>query len=243
MSEQQIVKKESTEVAIPTDDLLKMFPLMGNIDGVDVRPPKIGIISQAQLFRMPTDEKVPTVVGIVVHAHRCNGYWEKDMAEGGAGNPPDCASMDGIIPYTENPKCHHCAECQFNQFKSDGGRGKACKNMQRLYVQVNDSIIPFLITLSPTSLRAWSDYMVILTSMAKRPYQTVITQISLKSTKNKDGIEFSQAEFKMVEPINNMAKLKQIASISANVKGKKVEVAADEYIETDPLKQNPGDAF
>ena len=239
----QIVKQENQEVAIASDDLQKLFPLAGNVEGIEVRPPKISIISQAQLFRMPDDSKVPSITGIVVYSHRCNGYWEKDMAEGGAGNPPDCASLDGLTPYTDKPMSKTCVECQFNQFGSDGGRGKACKNMQRIYILVNDSIIPFLVTLSPTSLRSWSDYMVVLTSMTKKAYQQVITQITLKETKNKDNISYSQAELKTVGLVDDKNELMKIKSMLEGLRGKKIEVAADEYIEADPLKKNPGDCF
>lgn len=140
--------------------------------------------------------------GIIVGQVSSRAYWAKGQDEGGAGTPPDCNSgnmMTGVgTPGGE------CASCPFNVFGSakDGkGRAKACKEVKNVLVLLEGSMLPILLSVPPTSLKAYKQYNVQLASggvdendisMDPVPYYGVMTHMRLSKTKNKDGIEYSE---------------------------------------------------
>lgn len=207
------------------------FSVTDNLEGCQMRPPQIGIIAAAQLFRMPDGSQVKQIEGVLIDSNRCNAYWKADMSAGGSGNPPDCASFDGVKPYTEAPVHADCAGCPMNKYGSGkDGSGKACKNMRRVHVLAQGELIPYRLTLPPTSLRAFDDYMTALTQKG-RPCQTVVTAITLAKAKNKKGIEYSGAVFAMVSMIDDLDVLRPIAAMRADMKPKlRDKVEADEYV-------------
>ncbi len=142
-------------------------------------------------------EPVPAseITGIIVDRYPVNAYWPDKFA--GASNPPQCVAMDGLHG-VGNPG-GLCAKCPHNQWGSDeDGRGKACKNLHRIYVLPPGDVLPLLIALPPTSLANFNAYMLRLTSKAKKPYWAVVTRIRLEKVTNKDGIAYSRAVFSKI---------------------------------------------
>lgn len=182
-----------------------------NMEGVVPRLPQVGVVHQAQLFKMPDGTKVDAIEGIIVDSNRTNGYWATSLSKGGVGNPPDCFSFNGIVPHGDDPKAAACAGCPLNQFGSkvedngEKGRGKACKNNRRIHILVNGNRIPHRLTIPSSSLRAWDDYMVALLNKGW-PYKYVVTRIGLEAATNKEGIEFSRATFTLTSTIEDKAK-------------------------------------
>jgi len=227
------IEKKSTAVAIP--DFKEIgFNVQENMEGVEPRLPQIGIIHQAQAFKMPDDSKVDEIEGIIIDSNRVNAFWAKSFSEAGSGNPPDCFSFDAVRPNGEEPCAKTCAECKNNRYGTDGGRGKACKNMRRVHILIGDDILPYRLTLPPSGLRAVDDYLVQLTTKG-RPYPTVITRVTLNSAKNKDGIEYSQPEFEMVSEINDLGELAKIKELRTKLRATMhvQEVAAEEFASAD----------
>ena len=103
-----------------------------------------------------TDTSAQKLVGVVIHSHKCNARFDENQT----GEPPVCSSMDGITGLDrENGELSNCASCPYNEYGSSiKGSGKACKNMIRLYMMVEGSALPLLISLPPTSLKAWQNY-------------------------------------------------------------------------------------
>ena len=103
----------------------------------------------------------------------------------GDNTSPDCSSNDGKVGVEfETGEIHKCVDCPFNEFKSGpNGVGKACKNMRRLYIIRTGCTLPIVLTLPPTSLRAYEDYVgrQIVTKGLRTHF--VITKISLKKAK------------------------------------------------------------
>lgn len=129
--------------------------------------------------------------GIVIDHHPVNAYWEG--AYSGKNDPPSCSSMDGKTGIDrETGEVHDCRNCPYNEF---GENGKECKNMHRLYILRADSPLPILLTLPPTSIKHWKNYLgkrIVMKGM--RPHH-VITKITLQKEKSKDGIAYSSAQF------------------------------------------------
>ena len=173
------------------------FDVATNMDGVEsVVLPRIEIAHQAGVYQFADGETEKAFEGRVIFTHRCNALWFPD-AEGAPEDekrPPDCSSSDGLRPDSEQAsdaeleagsrRCHQaatCAECAYNAYGSDlgGGRGKACKNMRRLALLLRGHRLPHILTLTPTSLRAWDD---LVTSLSDRsiPYLAVVCSFALE---------------------------------------------------------------
>lgn len=179
-----------------------LLDLGDNMDGVEARLPQIKIVHQGQMFKFcDTDKKAETIKGIILDTNRCNAYWPDSFE--GEGTPPSCMSLDGIAPMAgvDCPMSTSCKDCEQNQFGSDIDEktgeptaGKACKNMRRIHILLPESSIPYRLTLPPSALRAWDEYVTSLTGK-RLPYQAVIVEISLKEAKNKAGIAYSEPVF------------------------------------------------
>jgi len=129
--------------------------------------------------------------GIIVFHSSPNAFWAAEFD--GQNNPPDCFSPDGHTGIGDPGGA--CATCPMNQFGSASkGKGKACKNMRRLYILMADAMLPVAVNLPPTSLKAYKQYTVGLTTRAL-PYWGVETVLTLKKEKSADGIDYSAVEF------------------------------------------------
>lgn len=141
-------------------------------------------------------ESATDITGVIIHHHPINAYWREKYA--GGNEQPDCSSYDGKTGIDrETGECKNCATCPYNQFGSDhdGGTGKACKNIHRVYILREGNPVPIILALPPTSLKGMRDYIgkrILLKGM--RCYDA-ITKITLKKEKNASGISYSKAVF------------------------------------------------
>jgi len=183
----------------------EMFDMRKNLEGLEPRLPQIKILhGETQLYHYPDDTKIATFEAIILDFNRCNAYWKIPFSDSGGGTPPDCASLDAIEldPMSEEPQSTtgKCKDCPHNVFGSDtkkeDSKGKACKNMMRIHLLFENQMIPFRLTIPPTSLVAMDTYIPLVASKGL-PYQLVRTVFSLKQDKNKKGIKFSKVELNM----------------------------------------------
>jgi len=184
-----LFEKQNSELPV---EVQGVFDIGENMEGVAPRFPQIKIIHQGQQFEMPDETKTDTIEGVILDTNRINAWWQVSFDESGGGTPPDCFSLDGIKP---GPGCSaqqstSCRECEKNAFGSDG-RGKACKNMKRVHILLDGEMLPYRLTLPPSSLKAIDDYISMMTSKGL-PYQLLRTRFGLKKTKNRDGIIYSE---------------------------------------------------
>lgn len=174
-------------------------------------------------FELPGDnpdtpETVTELVGVVVHHHPVNAYW-KDAYSGG-NQQPDCSSIDGKLGMEiATGEVHNCAECPFNKFGSagDGSNGKACKNGHRVYVLREDEVLPLLLTLPPTSLKSFKDYLAKRVVLKGKRSWHVLTRVTLKKEQNAGGIKYSSCVFAKVGDLT----AEQIASLQSTVEAVK----------------------
>ncbi len=183
---------------------LELFNLQDNIEGVKPKLPDIKIHHQAGMFELPTGAKVETFPAIIIDQFPTNAFWKESFGDSGGGTPPDCFSMNGRTsdPSGENVQSKNCGPCPMNAFGS-AGRGKACKNMKRVHVLIDGSSYPHRITIPPTSLDAFDQYVTTVTDMGIA-YQLVYTEFSLSSVANKEGIAYSEIKLKIISAIKDM---------------------------------------
>lgn len=154
-------------------------------------------------FEVPGDDEenpdmVKEIVGVIVDHYPVNAYWQDKYA--GQNNPPNCASMDGIRGTDRDTgEVRSCASCPYNAFgTAEDGRGKACKNMHRIYIRRDGELFPLLLTLPPTSLKNFANYLAKrVLGRGKKSYE-VVTKITLKKATSSQGIAYSQAAFSLV---------------------------------------------
>ncbi len=69
-----------------------------------------------------------------------------------------------------------------------GGRGQACKQIKQLFLLRGSLLLPEVVTLPPTSLKAAKQYLLKLTSQGV-PYYAVVTRIDVKYWVEKKGVK------------------------------------------------------
>ncbi|MCC5910045.1 MAG: hypothetical protein JJT76_06370 [Clostridiaceae bacterium] len=176
------------------------------------------------------------LIGVIVDHHPVNGYWQERY--NGGNTPPDCSSMDG--KRGEGSPGGDCKTCSLNQFGSDeDGKGKACKNMHRIYLLRSGEVLPILLTLPPTSIKNFSNYMAkrIITK-GHRSYG-VVTKITLKKVQSNSGITYSQAQFTLEEVLKPEV-VEQMTEFSRGIKGttRQVEVLDDYIVESEEKEED-----
>ncbi len=145
-------------------------------------------------------EPMKKITGVVVFTHRLSGYWPN--AYGASTDPQDklpaCSSMDGKTGFCPSTgEVIDCERCQWNQYgtatdqSGQSKRGKACKNMRRLYIMMDGDPNLYLLTVPPTSIKAVNDQLAKLA-----PYTKKVVTLSLEKTQNAGGTPYSKVIIK-----------------------------------------------
>lgn len=208
-----MAKKEELAVKAETFDLVTLSgdlaeAVQEEMDGLGSIPfDRVKIPSGGGLaFEVPGEteedtESLTELIGVILDHNPVNAYWAEKFA--GGNESPDCSSYDGKQGVVRDTgECRSCEKCQYNQFGSDGS-GKACKNMHRVYILREGNPVPLILTLPPTSLKYLRNY--IAKSIILKGYRCwqVITKITLKKEKSKDGITYSRAAFSLVDKLSD----------------------------------------
>lgn len=129
------------------------------------------------------------LTGIIMHYKLTRAYWPDPDT---VGQPPTCSSQDTIVGIGEpGGECHTCPHAQFG---SDGRRGQACKTSEVWFLFVEGALLPFVLALPPSSLRAAKSYRVgELAAFGKRP-SDVLTSVTLESKLTPEGQKYSVAK-------------------------------------------------
>ena len=185
-----------------------------------------------------SDTSVPTFSGVIVYNHNCNAYFDED-SEG--NTPPVCSSLDGITGVdSECGECFACKTCPRNVFGSaKNGRGKACKNMHRLYIMTEGSPIPLMLALPPTSLKAFQNYRLSTLAAKRLKPSEVVTEFSLTSQVSKTGQKYSVVKFKLLGKLaENEAAIAKYFSDQLRAAAQRTEMSADDYNRVNPEAAN-----
>lgn len=175
-----------------------------------------------------TDTSAPMIEGVIIKAHKCNARWaDEDVT----GVPPVCSSMDGIEGTNiETGECDTCADCPYNKYGTStkgSGKGKACKNMVRLYIMTEGNPIPLILSLPPTSLKNWQNYRVsTLAAQGLKPMDAV-TQMTLVPMTSATNQKYSVVKFKLAGRLNDDQRA--VARMFAQGFAPSVELSGDDY--------------
>lgn len=171
----------------------------GSITEFDL--PRIKVASGTALWLIPDlegDTTAPAIEGVVVHVRDNRTYYQsKD-----AGNvPPDCSSRDGLSG-TGTPG-GDCSKCPLAQWDSaqDGGEGQACKQSKQLFMLRGTSMLPEVVSIPPTSLKAVRQFFLKLVTQ-RVPYHHCILRIELEKAQNAQGKPYGKAALKFVRKLS-----------------------------------------
>lgn len=172
-----------------------------DMEGLQLGFQRVKIPSGGQVqFELPSDDPdnpdyAKYLEGVIVYSHNANSYWPtgEDYDD---NTPPSCQSVDGKLGYG-NPG-GLCADCPYNRYGSDTkgtGKGKACKNQRILYLLRSGEAMPIQLSLSPTSITPYSQFVNAAFVSRRRGVCGSVVQIGLKKRSNgKD--DYSVATFK-----------------------------------------------
>ncbi len=167
-------------------------------EGVKTRLPTIAIKhAGASSFEMPKTagaehgDLVREFEGVILHQGMAKSYWKKSLDDGGSTGPPDCASVDGLTPYSKEPVSQSCAACPLNKFGSaENGRGKACRDSKRLVVHLDGHDLPARMSISASNIKKIDGYMNDLRDQG-RVLGTVRTKFKAFADQSPSGVEFT----------------------------------------------------
>ena len=208
-------------------EILMASELFAGIDREDLGDDFEGIQISFKKFKIPgggmtqfeepgddpeNPEYVRNIEGIIVYNHASNAYWAAG-SEYDDSAMPMCSSFDGKSGF--GTPGGSCELCPMNQYGTDmgGGKGKACKNMRTLYILRSGEAMPIQLSLPPTSLRPFMDFMNAVFVTRQRPTWTAIVQIGLKRQDNGTN-QYSVATFRKVADLNQeqLLQMRQYAS-------------------------------
>lgn len=151
-------------------------------------------------FEVPSDDPdrpgyTDYLEGVILYNHASNAYWPEG-SEFDDNTPPLCQAVFGNIGYGEPGGL--CADCMLNQFGSvSKGNGKACKNMRVLYLLQSGEFMPIELSLPPTSIRPFNDFVSGACLARKRAIFGSVVRIGLRR-ESSNGFTYSVATFRKV---------------------------------------------
>lgn len=148
-------------------------------------------------------EYMKNIDAVIVFTHRANGFWPEAFGSGDDQNKaPVCSSMDGKAGLnTETGEVTNCETCPLNQYgsatdqKGNAARGKACKNMRRLYMMMSGDPNLYLLTVPPTSIKEVNRQLAKIIA-GGTPYTGLIVSLTLEKTQNANGVAYSKVVIK-----------------------------------------------
>jgi len=162
--------------------------------------PRIGMPAAGGLsWEIPTGdgdiEPSKTLTGIIVHFERSHSYWTPQQD---SGTPPVCSSVGpanrAVGVGDPGGPCKTCPHNVFGSKVRPDGRdaaGKACTERENWFILVEDRPLPIVLSLSPASLKAATDYRVKQLGSVGKRLSSVVTEITLANDTNATGEKYS----------------------------------------------------
>ena len=189
------------------------------------------------------------VEGVILFTHRLNGYWPNTF--GTSSNPedkvPTCSSMDGKTGFNPGTgEVTSCESCPLNQYGTGGvdekgnqKKGKACKNMRRIYLMMDGDPNCYLLSVPPTSIKDVNKQLAKILASGV-PYTGMIVTLSLEKTKNNNGVAYSKVIIKK-KGVLPAATAAQVQALRGQIKAQyqSMAITMDDYAAA-PVQQGKG---
>jgi len=167
------------------------------------KPSGFNIKLSNKVFTLPDGNSSDKPIDVIILDWRNVNLYYPNVYNSQAPEGPACFAIGKIIDElsptdVDEPVAPTCAVCKFNEFGSGAnGRGKACKNTVKIAVvpvDATDETQPWIISIPPTSLTEWGNYVNTLgNSMGMLPVQ-VITQIGFDANSSFPKLKFGNPQ-------------------------------------------------
>jgi len=191
---------------VPVDELHSLFPALGDPDMLEALNANLGDSDSVGVFdldrvKIPAGggvnwevpgldgmDAVKHLRGVIVGTIPRRSYWEVSLDEQSSGDPspPDCSSDNakfGKGLYGVGSDLHpsgECATCPMNQFQEIKGRNtKPCSEQRLTLFLRENTVLPVVVQLPPTSMKEMKTYMLRLSSNGIAFYKA-ITKLALR---------------------------------------------------------------
>ena len=192
------------------------------------------------------------ITGVIVFTHRMNGFWPGKFGAGDSGEDkiPACSSMDGKTGlWRDTGEIRSCENCPMNQFgsaaddKGNQAKGKACKNMRRLYMMLDGDPNFYLLTVPPTSIKEVNRQLVKIMGSKGIPYTGLIVSLKLEKAVNANGVAYSKVvlEKKGLLPPAVSAQAKEMRR-QIKEQYQNLAITLDDYVSAAPVEAAPATA-
>lgn len=127
--------------------------------------------------------------GVIIDVRRTRAWYKVPYEQSGGGTAPDCFSIDmvkGIGTFQDQD----CATCPMNQWGSSprgSGKGKLCGERIRLFLLRQDSLLPMVIGVPPTSLDPVEQYLIGILDKGIFQYWRALTRLTLEEADGPSG--------------------------------------------------------
>lgn len=216
----------STKKAYPLAKVESLLPegrssfneVKENLAGLDdeVQFPRVRFLNDAKFhMTQDDDEGVGEFQGVILSYVRQNTYWASGFDPNNPG-PPECFSLDGkkgSLPRNSGGAYGECRDCKYNQFASaKSGKGKACRNQIKLFVQLEGKAIPVAFSISPANLQAFTgSFLMDQVNQKNLAYWKIVTKFTAyKKPKEQFGrikfevvSEFRDEEVKKIQEVRD----------------------------------------
>lgn len=171
------------------------------------------------------DDFMKTFTSVIIVSQSARAYWPGKDTQ---GLPPVCSSPDGIVGWladsideeqvkialAQHPTHpglrstnaergpYACNRCPLASWGTGNGRGQACKSLRRLLVWVDGWNMPAILTLPPTSTKAFDEFASARTSKGKA-YFACRVEFSLEQKQNGSGIKFAAVKVTKIDELGN----------------------------------------
>jgi len=151
--------------------------------GFDFRPQRYKINKDNQTFVEPLGTVLDEIKGVILHKQRVRALWDE------GSNIPLCSSLDCITGIDSEGMQRPCDGCEYDEWGSASDekserKGKACKEMRRIYLIEKNGTLPIIVTLSPTSIKPWDEFN---SARSTAGITDLSAEVTLRLTPGKSG--------------------------------------------------------
>jgi hypothetical protein len=141
---------------------------------------------------------------ILLASRKTRLYFGGKAYGSGPKKPPQCTSTDGFRGVGDpGGECRQCPYAQFGSaVRPDGSAapGQACKQVIQVLALLPGEILPHLLNVPPTSLKAWDHYMLSLVSGRTR-FWGCVTRLALEKAGADTSMPYSRLKFRLLEKL------------------------------------------
>jgi hypothetical protein len=170
----------------------------GGISDVDL--PRVRISGgSTPRWIVPTlegEDTLDRIIGVIAFARDTRVYYPIAFGKRNGRQPPGCSSSDGMSG--RGKPGGECLRCPLAEFGSaEEGGGQACKQVKQLFLLRDELLLPDVVSLPPTSLKAARQFFLQLTRQGLT-YREVIVSLELERAQNAAGNQYGRAVLKFV---------------------------------------------